>query len=173
MILVLTGPPGAGKSTIGRRVAEGFERSAHLHTDDFYAWLVSGYVEPWKPGSQAQNATVVDAIVAAARAFEAGGYDVVVDGIVGPWFLEPFGEVDYCVLLPSAAAAHARAAARVGHSLPDLAIVGQMHDTFTAHLDGFGRHVVDTTDLTVDETVDEVRRRLASGDLRLDGGRRA
>ena len=33
---------------------------------------------------------VVDAIVAAAAAYARGGYDVVVDGVIGPWFLPPF-----------------------------------------------------------------------------------
>ncbi|MFJ2837769.1 hypothetical protein ACIO52_20645 [Nocardia sp. NPDC087230] len=32
---------------------------------------------------------MIEAIVAAVEAYSRGGYDVVVDGIVGPWFLPP------------------------------------------------------------------------------------
>ena len=48
-ILLVAGPPGAGKSTVAALVADRFERSVHLHTDDFYAWIARGYVEPWRP----------------------------------------------------------------------------------------------------------------------------
>ena len=51
----MPGPPGAGKSTVAAPVAAGFERSVHLHTDDFYAWIARGYVEPWRPSRYDQN----------------------------------------------------------------------------------------------------------------------
>ena len=57
-LIVLTGPPGAGKSTVGRLLAQGWDRAVHLHTDDFYAWIASGYIEPWRPESQDQNITI-------------------------------------------------------------------------------------------------------------------
>lgn len=168
-VLVVTGPPGAGKSTVARVVAKGFDKAVHLHTDDFYAWIVSGYVEPWDPASQDQNVTVVDAIALVAKRFADGGYTVVLDGIVGPWFLDPFRAIgaSYALLLPPVEVAHARAAARVDHPLPDLAVVGQMHAQLTARLDGYEQHVVDNAELTVEETAAEVRRRFDSGDLRL------
>ncbi|MGH6869972.1 MAG: AAA family ATPase [Rhizomicrobium sp.] len=104
--LVLTGPPGAGKSTVARLIAQASARDVvHLHTDDFYAWIAKGYVEPRKVEARAQNATVIAAIRDTAEAFGNGGYDVIVDGIVGPWFLDPFRGrgFDYVVLRPGEA----------------------------------------------------------------------
>ena len=65
------------------------ERGVHLHADDFPdRYLKSGYVLPWLPEARVRNETVSRAIAACAFAFAAGGYFTIVDGIVGPWFLD-------------------------------------------------------------------------------------
>jgi hypothetical protein len=68
---------------------------------------------------------VLEAIVAAVVAYARGGYDVVVDGIVGPWFLPPFDKlvrqdglaVSNVVLRPDLETALARAKRRSGDEL--------------------------------------------------------
>ena len=57
------------------------------------------------PESNEQNLIVIEAFLEAAKRYARGGYDVIVDGIVGPWFLEPWlnivqehYEVHYIVL---------------------------------------------------------------------------
>ena len=45
-IVLLTGPPGGGKSTVGRLVAEAFDRSVHLEADVVRESTVSGFVQP-------------------------------------------------------------------------------------------------------------------------------
>lgn len=105
-IVILTGPPGAGKSTVARRLAAGFPRAVHLHTDDFWHAIASGGIAPHLPESDAQNQTVVRAIAAAARIYADGGFTTIVDGIVGPWMLHhyaPLAEahpLHYIVLRP-------------------------------------------------------------------------
>ena len=37
-----------------------------------------------------QNLVVIEAFLEAAKRYARGGYDVIVDGIVGPWFLGPW-----------------------------------------------------------------------------------
>ena len=106
-IIVITGAPGTGKTTTASVIAEKSDlgKSVHLHTDDFYHYLCKGAIPPHLPKSEEQNLVVIEAFLEAAKRFARGGYDVVVDGIVGPWFLDPWlraagqgYEVHYIVL---------------------------------------------------------------------------
>src|SRR5438128_897507 len=45
---------------------------------------------PWMPQSHQQNTVVIDALSEAAARYARGGFPVIVDALVGPWFLEPF-----------------------------------------------------------------------------------
>lgn len=84
-VIILTGPPAAGKSTLAARLAANAAiPTVLLTTDEFYRSIRTGFIAPYLPESQQQNEVVVDAIVATVERFARGGYDVVVDGIVGP-----------------------------------------------------------------------------------------
>lgn len=43
-MVVLTGPPGAGKSTVAAILAESYSPSVHLHADDFWHFLRRGAI---------------------------------------------------------------------------------------------------------------------------------
>ena len=169
-LLLLTGPPGAGKSSVAALLTGRWDRAVHLHTDDVHSWVATGYVAPWLTESQAQNEVITGAIAAAADRLVRGGYAVLVDGVVGPWFLDAFCSldhaVDYVVLRPSLAVTVARAADRGEHPLQDLGVVTQMHAAF-ADLGDLERHVIDSTWLTAEATAAEVVRRLDAGSLTL------
>ena len=66
------------------------ERSVHMYTDDFYHYLSKGAIAPHLPEANEQNRIVIEAFLEAAKRYARGGYDVIVDGIVGPWFLKPW-----------------------------------------------------------------------------------
>ncbi|HEX8771819.1 MAG TPA: hypothetical protein VF711_13720, partial [Acidimicrobiales bacterium] len=83
-ILVVTGPSGAGKTTVGRLVAASFALSAHIKTDDFTPFFLNGWVAPWLPESEHQNHVHGAAVAAAAMEFAEGGYTVVLDGHIFP-----------------------------------------------------------------------------------------
>lgn len=47
-LYVITGPAGVGKSTVSRKIAESFGKSALIEGDDLYAQIIGGYVNPWE-----------------------------------------------------------------------------------------------------------------------------
>jgi len=174
-IVIVTGPPAAGKSTLTRALALSAKDmpAAHIHSDDAYAYIVRGYVEPWRPESRHQNAVVIEALAAGAVRFAQGGYLAVMDGVIGPWFLGPWREaarrvrVDYVVLLPDEAAALARFSAREDHPLQEPAVVSQMWAAFDAHRGEIARHVLDTSGQTEAESLAALCDGLAKGRFRL------
>ncbi|WIV59263.1 AAA family ATPase [Amycolatopsis nalaikhensis] len=166
-LLILTGPPGAGKSSVARLVAEDAPRpTVHLHTDSFYVSIRTGLVAPYLPEAARQNDVVLGVIAEAACGYARGGYDVVLDGVVGPWALAPFRDAAkrdqldlfYLVLRPSLEVTLARGTARAGHELTEVEPLVGMHRAF-ASLGELEPHVVDTSGQTLEETAEVVRRR--------------
>ncbi|GAB3301089.1 AAA family ATPase [Epidermidibacterium keratini] len=166
-IVVLAGPPGAGKSTTARSYAQSLPLAVHLHTDDFWHMIVAGSIPPYLPESDAQNQTVLGVIRAAAEAYARGGFTVVVDGIVGPWMLRHFDDVavplHYIVLRPSRAEALRRAQARTAaDALVDEGPILSMWDQL-ADLGSLEGHAIDTTDQTPAQTLTRVQEAVESG----------
>jgi cytidylate kinase len=174
-VIILTGPPAAGKTTVAELLATNAGvPTVHLTTDLFYRSIRAGFVLPFLPEAQRQNEVVVDAIVGTVATFARGGYDVVVDGIVGPWFLPPFRAaaehaqlaMSYVVLRPDLDTTLSRAKERVGDELKDVDAITGLHAAF-AQLGGLEGHAIDTGDLDPEQTAAEVGRVLASGEYRL------
>jgi chloramphenicol 3-O-phosphotransferase len=82
-IVVLTGGPGAGKSTIARAVAPLRNRCAVIEVDDLRQMLVKPHVAPWDgvEGRRQQRLGVANA-AAVAIAFADDGCDVVVADVL-------------------------------------------------------------------------------------------
>ncbi|MFC9659733.1 AAA family ATPase [Nocardia sp. NPDC127606] len=174
-VIIVTGPPAAGKTTVCRLLADAASApTVHLETDLFYRSIRTGFVLPFLPEAHRQNEVVIEAIVAAVAAYARGGYDVIVDGIVGPWFLPPFRAladhggptVSYVVLRPDLATTVSRAKQRVGDELKDLAAITGLHGAFS-DIGDLEKYTIDTGGLDPNQTADRTRLLLATGTHRL------
>lgn len=176
-IVVVTGPPGAGKTTVSSALIRSRSRGVHLVADQVFRWIVSGYVPPWMPDAVGQNTTVVEVVAVAAARFAQGGYDVVVDGIVGPWFLPEFVRaigpppepIHYVVLRPSRQVARKRAMRRAQpEDLVDPIPIDAMYNAFE-DLGLFESHVIDSSDQDLTATVGAIEEHLDDGLFALTG----
>lgn len=145
-LIVVTGPPGAGKSTVASLLAEQYEPSALVAGDDFFGFLRQGAIAPWLPESHDQNVAVIEAAAAAAGRL-ARHCSVIYDGVVGPWFLPTFldrsglDHIHYAMLFPPLDVCLSRVEARVAHGFSDLAAAEHMWRDFeSAEIDA--AHVI-------------------------------
>jgi hypothetical protein len=101
-------------------------------------------IVPSLPEAHAQNATVMRA-VARAAAYNQDGYGVVIDGVIGPWYLDVFrtevertgARLHYVVLRADSREAPVREE-----------IIRSMHPQF-ARLGALENHAVDTSSKTI------------------------
>lgn len=135
-LIVVSGPPGAGKSTISALLAEHFDPSVLVAGDEFFGFLCTGRIEPWLPESDRQNTTVIAAAAASCGQFVQGGYTVVYDGVVGPWFIEHFlhgtglGRLHYALLMPGEDKCVDRVRTRDAHPFADVDATRHMYGQF-------------------------------------------
>lgn len=135
-LLVITGPPGAGKSTVASVVVQRSNPSVLVQGDAFFAFLDQGAIAPWLPESHGQNDVVTRAAAAATGRF-ATTFTTVYDGVIGPWFLRTFAVetglpvLDYVVLLPAVEDCLERVRTRQGHGFSDEPATRKMHDEFS------------------------------------------
>ena len=148
-LLVMTGPPGAGKSAAAAVVGERLNQSVVVTGDSFFGFLANGKVEPWLPAAHEQNETVIKAAAAATARFARDGYDTIYDGVVGPWFLPAFADatglesLDYVILMPPLDVCLARVLGRRDHGFADESAVRHVHGDF-ANSEIDPRHIIGT-----------------------------
>jgi shikimate kinase len=178
-LLLLTGSPGSGKTTVAPLVAARHELSACLDIDWFFAKVRRGSIEPWKPEAHSQNRIVLTAAAEAVAAFAEGGYFTLGEGILYPFMLDLFAvacephriALNYAVLRTPIRTVQRRVQDRRNepmHSgaLADADVVDDLWTQFESH--GVAeRHRVDSGDHAPETVAEEIDRRLEAGDFRL------
>ena len=180
-VVIVTGPPGAGKTTVSRLLADGAgagddsaergQPTVHLESDHFFRFLRHGFVPPHLPASRQQNQTVMTITADTALAYARDGYRVYWDGIVGPWFLgQALGRLaggglgaHYLVLRPPKDETLARVSRRDGTL--DTSGADTMADQF-ADLGSMERHVIDASGRP-EEVAERCRAAIGSGRYRI------
>jgi predicted kinase len=170
-VLILTGPPGVGKTTTAAILAERVSPAVHLEADAFFRFIRSGYVEPWKSESHDQNRLVMSVVAEAAAAYARAGYFTIVDGIVIPrWFLDPLRDglraaglgVAYAVARAPLPVCEARLREREG--LLDRSAIARLWEEFE-NLGDLESNAIDVAGLGPGEAADAIARALAEGRL--------
>jgi predicted kinase len=172
-VLILTGPPGAGKTTAAAALVARFPRAVHLESDRFFHFIRSGHVEPWRSESNDQNRVVMRIVAEAAARYASAGYFTVIDGIVIPgWFLEPVRDalheaghgVALAVLRAPLPVCIARVREREGEVSLDSGALEQLWRSF-ADLGAFEANVLDPSEENADGVAEALARQLEDGRL--------
>jgi hypothetical protein len=176
-VLLLTGSPGCGKTTVAPLVADRHEPSVCLDLDWFFAKVRRGFVEPWRGEAHTQNRVILGAAADAVAAFAKGGYFTVAEGILYPFMLDLFAEacaplgisLNYAVLRAPIGVVQQRVQDRRTEpehlgALADPDVVDDLWALFESQ--GVEeRHRVDSRERTPGAIAEEIDSRLRAGDL--------
>jgi broad-specificity NMP kinase len=180
-LLLLTGSPGSGKTTVAPLVADRADPSVCCELDWFFAKLRRGAIEPWLHEAHQQNRTVLRAAAAAMAVWAAGGCFTVAEGIVYPFMVDLFVEacepmavpINYAVLRAPLSVAHQRVRDRMSEpehfgALADETVVENLWNQFEREVRNIDeRHRVDIEGLSPAEVADAVFGLVQQGALRL------
>lgn len=159
-ITIISGTPGAGKTSLAHFLSLSEPNSVHIESDVFFRFLAHR-LDPSLPDAHHQNSTVVRAYVAAAIEYSAGGYSVYLDGVIGPWMLplitSMVPSIEYVLLHVPLDVALGRAQGRTTQASAKPEVVGRMHEHFSKVLEAYQKHVIQTNGRSVEDVASDYR----------------
>jgi predicted ATPase len=163
-VWLVTGGPGAGKTSVCAALAHRYDQSIHVKADEFGNWSDAGYAsDAWAHDPAARRAARTSAAFVALQYSTAGYAAVVDDTIEDEREIEVYAALHprKVFLLPSLEVALARNAARTNKPPGDAphlaAIARRLYEPMRqAHTAARGWLVLDSSTLDVEATVDAI-----------------
>ncbi|WP_170307990.1 AAA family ATPase [Paenibacillus dakarensis] len=159
-VYLVTGPPGSGKSTTSRRIAEGLEKSAYIEGDIINHMVIGGYKKPWL--SPFHVNLIWLNITTLAKNFIHQEHDVVIDYIIFneniDYFLNELRTEDVLVKYVVMITDEEELLRRDGRRSPEDQMQERCIIVLKEILDQnvHENHILNSTHLNVDEVVDEI-----------------
>lgn len=172
---IITGAPGTGKTTISTVLARTWQEKGgnvlKLDTDVFFSFP-QAVIPPDQPDAKTQNETISKVAALSAITFAEAGYNVIIDGAIGPWILPHYLKVfkgrlqglSYVVLRAPLQTTLDRAAQREDGDKFQPAGVKNMHAQF-ADLKVFEPHAYETENLSSERTVKDLDLKICNRDF--------
>jgi predicted ATPase len=164
-IFIISGIPGAGKTSVSRLLAARFERGVHIESDLLQEWIVSGGLWPnEEPAEEAQRQLRLRTRNACmlADSFFAAGFTPVIDDVVIGKRLDDFlldirnGPVMFVLLTPSVDVVERRDASR-GYKRV-FSVWGYLDEVMRRETRRTGLWI-DSSDLSAEATTDLILQR--------------